>query len=201
MDEISIRKQRIINGAIAVLKENPIEDATMRKIAAEAGLTTGAIYHHYKDKDELFFDVINQSLHFTNRLATAVRSEKKLQDGEEVLSEIVAQVAKRISKVDQQRLHVLLLSDAIARNGEVKAKYRDNYEEILNNVADLFENAFGIENSGYKNSVASILVAAMDGIAMQQSLGVLPEDLEKTIKVFTSFFVESIPLFLENHMD
>lgn len=201
MIESNIRKQRIIDAAIEVLKENPIEATTVRKIASKAGLTTGAIYHHYKNKDELFFDVIKQSLLFTHRLAEAVKDENNLKKGKELLSEIVSEVAKRLSKVDEQKLHILLLSDVIARNGVIKRKYQNNYTDIINNTANLFDKAFEIQNDEYKRGVAAILVAAMDGIAMQQALGVLPEDLEKMKDTFISFFVESIPIFLKKHME
>ncbi|MDF2591890.1 MAG: hypothetical protein K0S75_1356 [Clostridia bacterium] len=199
MSEANIRKQRIIDAAIEVLKESPIEDATVRKIATKAGLTTGAIYHHYKNKDELLFDVVKQSLQFTHRIAETVKDEKSSKKGKELLSEIVSEVAKRLSKVDEQKLHIQLLSDVIVRKSPIKKKYQSNYTNIINNTASLFDKSFEIENDEYKKAVAAILVAAMDGIAMQQALGVLPENLEKMTATFTSFFTESIPMYLKNH--
>lgn len=201
MSEANKRKQRIIDAAIEVLKENSIEDTTVRKIAARAGLTTGAIYHHYKNKDELVFDVMKQSLQFTHRIAETVKDEKGKKKGNELLSEIVSEVAKRLSKVDEQKLHIQLLNDVIARNSSIKGKYQRNYCDIINNTASLFDKAFEIENKEYKRGVAAILVAAIDGIAMQQALEVLPEDLEKMIDTFILFFTESIPIFLKNHIE
>ncbi len=200
MAEINKRKQRIIDAAIEVLKENSIEETTVRKIASKAGLTTGSLYHHYKNKDEILFDVMKQSLQFTHKMIERVRNEKKSKRGKELLSEIVSEVGKRLSKVDEQKLHILLLNDVIARNREIKGKYQSNYTEIISNTANLFNDAFEIENAEYKKEVAAILVAAIDGVAIQQALGVLPEDLKKMIDTFNSFFTESIPLFLKNHM-
>ena len=200
MSEINKRKQRIIDAAIEVLKENSIEETTVRKIASKAGLTTGSLYHHYKNKDEILFDVITQSLQFTHRMIERVRSEKKSKKGKELLSEIVSEVGKRLSKADEQKLHILLLNDVIARNSEIKGKYQSNYTGIISNTANLFGDAFEIENTEYKKAVAAILVAAIDGFAIQQALEVLPEDLKKLIDTFNSFFSESIPLFLKNHM-
>lgn len=199
MSEINQRKQRIIDAAIEVLKENSIEETTVRKIAIKAGLTTGALYHHYNNKDEILFDVITQSLQFTHKMVEEVRSDKK--DGERLLSEIVSNVARRLSKVDEQKLHILLLTDVIARNREVKDKYQTNYTEIISNTANLFAKAFGIENDIYKRAIASILIAAIDGFALQQALGVLPEEQDKMIKIFNSFFAESIPIFLKNNLE
>lgn len=200
MSEINKRKQRIIDAAIEVMKENSIEETTVRKIASKAGLTTGSLYHHYKNKDEILFDVMKQSLQFTHKMIERVRNEKKSKKGKELLSEIVSEVGKRLSKVDEQKLHILLLNDVIARNREIKGKYQNNYTEIISNTANLFNDAFEIENAEYKREVAAILVAAIDGVAIQQALGVLPEDLKKMIDTFNSFFTESIPLFLKNHM-
>jgi AcrR family transcriptional regulator len=200
MSEANKRKQRIIDAAIEVLKENSIEETTVRKIAARAGLTTGALYHHYTNKDELMFDVITQSLQFTHRLAEKVKDDKSLKTGSELLAEIVSEVAKRLSKVDEQKLHIQLLNDVIAKNSPIKAKYQKNYSEIIDNTANLFDKAFEIKNDDYKRGVAAILVAAIDGIAMQQSLEVLPEDQDQMIDTFLLFFTESIPIFLKNHL-
>ncbi len=193
------RKQKIIDAAIEVIKEKGLKDATMREIAAKAGLTTGSIYHHYKNRDELFYDVINQSVHFGLRLSDKKGSTKKTQ--EEMLAEIQNEVALRLSKIDEQKLHILLLSDAITKGGEIKEKYRLNYCNIINKAADLYLHAFGVENQNLKQSLATIVTATLDGIALQQSLGVLPEDQEKYIKVIIDFFSESIPRYLKGHMD
>jgi len=201
MQEENKRKQRIINAAIEVLKTNSIEETTVRKIAAEAGLTTGSLYHHYKNKEEILFDVMKQSLQFTHRLAESIKDESNTKKGEKLLSEIMSEVAKRLSKEEEQKLHILLLCDVIARNREIKGKYQENYNEIIKNTAALFGQAFEIGNEEYKNRVASILVAAMDGIAVQQALGVLPDELDEMIRTFNSFFAESIPLYLANYQD
>lgn len=200
MKEVSMRKQRIINAAIQVMQENPMEEVSVRKIATQAGLTTGAIYHHYKNKDELLFDVIKQSLQFTHRLAESVKNENH-KKGRELLEEIVSEVGKRLSKSEEQKLYILLLNDAIARNHPILKKYEENYRAIIENTANLFEEAFELENEAHKRGVAALLVAAMDGIAIQQALGVLPDSQEKMTETFVSFFRESIPIFLKNHKE
>jgi AcrR family transcriptional regulator len=101
-----------------------MEEVTVRKIAMQAGLTTGAIYHHYKNKDELLFDVIKQSLQFTHRLAESVKNENH-KKGIELLEEIVSEVGKRLSKSEEQKLYILLLNDAL------KKPRFEKYEEKL----------------------------------------------------------------------
>jgi len=48
----------IIEAAKRVIEERGISGATMRGIALEAGLTTGAIVHHFKDKGELLLETL-----------------------------------------------------------------------------------------------------------------------------------------------
>lgn len=193
------RKQKIINAAIEVIQEKNVEEATVREIAEKAGLTTGSIYHHYKNKDELLYDVINQSIHFVHKLS--VMSESKIKDKNQVLSEVKSEVALRLSKTDEQKLHILLLSDVISRNDEMNEKYKQNYESIINKVADMFFYAFGIENTELKKSLSAIFIAALDGIAIQTALGVLPETQDKFTEIFNNFFSQSVPMFLEKGMD
>lgn len=198
MKEVNTKKQRIIDAAILVMQQNPMEEVTVRKIANKAGLTTGAIYHHYKNKDELLFDVIKQSLQFTHRLAESVKNENH-KKGRELLEEIASEVGTRLSKSEEQKLYILLLMDAVARNHPVRKKYEENYRAIIENTANLFEESFEIKNDTYKRGVAALLVAAMDGIAIQQALGVLPDSQEMMTETFVTFFQESISTFLRNH--
>lgn len=198
-NKISTKKEKIILAAIKVFTKKNVEEATMREIAAMAGVTTGSIYYYYKNKDELLFHVINHSIHFSYNISEM--NESKIKNKEELLLEIKNEIARRLSKKDEQKLNILLLSDVIAKDGPRKEKYKLNYDNIINKVADMYQFTFGIENEKLKRSVASILVAALDGIAIQQSLNVLPEVQEKFIEIFIDFFSESIPLFLKAHIE
>ncbi|MDD3106929.1 MAG: TetR/AcrR family transcriptional regulator [Bacilli bacterium] len=199
MEEMNKRKRRIIDAAIDTLKENSIEKVSMRKIAEKAGLTTGAIYHFFKNKDELLFNVMKESLHFTTRIHSQVKSHEIKKTGKELVEEINEQVANRIRKTDKQKLHVQFFSDVIKQKCKIREEYRTNYQEIINDTKELFYEGFDILDSDESKAVASILVAAIDGIAMQQALDVLPEDQEKIISTFIAFFNESIPAYLNLH--
>lgn len=44
----------ILNSALALMRENGFESVTVRDICKAAGITTGAFYHHFQSKEELF---------------------------------------------------------------------------------------------------------------------------------------------------
>jgi AcrR family transcriptional regulator len=60
-EEYEERRQQIIRGALAVFSEVGYEKATNREIARRAGIgSPGLIYHYFKDKADLFGQVVEQ---------------------------------------------------------------------------------------------------------------------------------------------
>jgi len=198
IEPINKSKQHILESAMGVFAIKGFEDASMREIAAAAGLTTGAIYHHYKNKDDLFYDAVKEAAYFVHKLSEK-NEDSKLKSNDEILAEISSRVMERMSKEIEQRLLILLAAYAISKGGRIKEKYKQDYTEIIQKVAEMYFYAFGIENIDYQRSLAAILVAALDGIAIQYSLGVLKLDDQKFKDTFITFFAESIPVFLRSH--
>lgn len=199
--EANFRKQKIIDATVEVLKEFPVEEVSMRKIAKQASVTTGSIYHHYKNKDELLFDVMKQTLLFTNKLYKAVEESDKEASKTELMDTINTEVRNRLKKVEEQKMHIHFFSDVVRKRSSITDEYQKNYINMINSTSELFGKTFDVQEDANKKSVASLLIAAMDGIAMQQALEVLPEDLDTMIDVFVSFFNESIPSYLSKHRD
>lgn len=57
------RRQQIIDGAFQVFANKGFEKATNRDIAAASGIgSPGLIYHYFKDKSDLFREVVEQHL-------------------------------------------------------------------------------------------------------------------------------------------
>lgn len=199
--EANFRKQKIIDATVEVLKKYPVEEVSMRKIAKEASVTTGSIYHHYKNKDELLFDVMKQTLLFTNKLYEAVEGSDKEASKKELIDTINTEVRNRLKKVEEQKMHIHFFSDVVRKRSSIMDEYQKNYINMISSTSKLFGKTFEVNDEAHKVSVASLLVAAMDGIAMQQALGVLPEDLDTTMDVFISFFNESIPTYLSKQRE
>lgn len=199
MIETNIKKQRIIEATIRVLKERSIEDVSMRNIASEAGLTTGAIYHHFKNKEELFFAVMQETLHFSNNIYTRLSTSQEELNSKLLLEEIQTNIANRLRRVEEQKFHISIISDMLKQKGSITEKYKKNYAEVIKSVSELFLKAFDLEDNPNKVYMAYILVAAMDGMALQQAVEVLPKDMEKTIEVFNDFFSTYIPKYLKEN--
>ena len=55
-------KKKILDSAMAEFLEKGFMNASLRTIAANAGLTTGAMYRHFKDKDALFCALVDDAI-------------------------------------------------------------------------------------------------------------------------------------------
>lgn len=195
----SDKKQNILEAAMRVIRTQGIEKTTVRAIATQAGVTTGAVYHYYKNKEDLFQDIINESIHFSQKIITTYHSGENTQ--QELFNEIADNVKKRLRKEDEQKLHITLLGELISKNDENRSRVIKNYKTTIKNAGDLFGPASGVENDKYKYMMASFFVAALDGMAIQRSLGVYPEKEDLMIETFVDFFKEAIIGYLKEHQE
>lgn len=192
------KKKQLLDAALHVFATQGFEKASMREIAANAGLTTGAIYYHYKNKDDLYYDAVKESAYFVHKLSEKDK-DSKLKTNQEMFEEISSNVRDRMSKEIEQRLLILLTAYAITKGGRIKEKYRLDYNEIIDKVAKLYFYAFGVENQACQKRIAAILVAALDGVALQYSLGVLDINDEVFKDTFVNFFALSIPIYIKQY--
>lgn len=66
-----LKRQMILDAAQRVFEKDGLLGANMRAIAAEAGYAASALYNHYASKEEIYGDLLSQSL---DRLNHAVRT-------------------------------------------------------------------------------------------------------------------------------
>jgi AcrR family transcriptional regulator len=71
-------KLKILEKARDHFLEHGYRGASLRNIAAQAGMTTGALYHHFRGKDELFVEVC---LHGFELMDRKFKSAEKMTQG------------------------------------------------------------------------------------------------------------------------
>ena len=68
MAESSIEtKNKLLESAKKEFLEKGFTGASLRTIAANAGVTTGAMYRHFKDKDAFFCALVDEAIDFTTK--------------------------------------------------------------------------------------------------------------------------------------
>jgi len=57
-----IRRKQLVEAAIAAIHEHGFANATVARIARQAGISAGMVHHYFKDKDELLFATMRHLL-------------------------------------------------------------------------------------------------------------------------------------------
>ncbi len=74
--QLEARRQEILDGARACFARYGYEGATVRLLEKETGLSRGAIFHHFKDKEALFIAVATDD---ANAMVTTVAKNGLVQ--------------------------------------------------------------------------------------------------------------------------
>jgi TetR/AcrR family transcriptional regulator, cholesterol catabolism regulator len=70
-----VPRERILNVAAALFRQRGYKGTTVRDIAAEVGILSGSLFHHFQSKEEILLEIMRDAA-FT----ICVRAEKTLED-------------------------------------------------------------------------------------------------------------------------
>lgn len=136
MSELSeATKDKILQSAKAEFLENGFTNASLRTIAANAGLTTGAMYRHFKDKDTLFCALVDEAIDKT----VAIVSEGSVENHETLENPVGEDHSK-----DEQR-EVLEFIDFIYQNFDaftllLTKSAGSTHQNFMDEVSDMYTN-------------------------------------------------------------
>lgn len=92
-------RERIVTAAVRVFARKGFQRASLDEIAAEAGLTKGAIYWHFRSKNDLFFSLL----------------ESRFERNTAPLSAEIAQAVMSASPDNRREAMTLLFLDVLRR--------------------------------------------------------------------------------------
>jgi AcrR family transcriptional regulator len=75
-DHLAARRRQILDGARRCFAEYGYDKATVRRLEQTVGLSRGAIFHHFRDKDTLFFELARED---AERMADVASREGLIQ--------------------------------------------------------------------------------------------------------------------------
>jgi AcrR family transcriptional regulator len=85
-------RQNIICATERLLQTHGLDRLTTREIAREAGVAEGLIYHHFKDKAELIFEVVEQCMDDTKNVLHGLPLKVGLRTLTDNLEEVLSVV-------------------------------------------------------------------------------------------------------------
>jgi len=126
-------RQRIIEAAAEVFASQGVPDTTLEQIARRAGVTRGAVYWHFKDKQDLLRNVLSSIEH---PLELAFSVETDLDHAWELM---IAAMVDAVSLRSSRQLSEILIFHGLDDTGEIHhrlMKAREHFTRYLDLVLD-----------------------------------------------------------------
>ncbi len=146
--------ERILDVSQRLFLEKGYENTTIQDIVDElGGLTKGAVYHHFKSKEEIM-DAVGDRMFFSNNPFEAVRGRTDL-NGLQKLREAV-----RLNQSDQERVRLTAQSIPIAKSPRLLQEMIISNRKVLTPYfLELIEegNRDGSMHTDYPREIAELL--------------------------------------------
>ena len=125
-------KKKILQVAAKVFAEHGYAQANMRLISRSAGISVGGLYLYFKDKEELYLTLMNESLDYINRKTR--ETLKDIQDPKEAITNLIV-LNINYAKSNSERILLQGRELGLSFGMEVKKKFfrerRRLIEEII----------------------------------------------------------------------
>lgn len=163
------RKQQIRAAATRCFVRRGFAATRLLDIAREAGLSKGGVYFHYRAKEALFHDILDNQI----RTLEARWSFEPVADqpADRTLSRlVVAHLRTMEDEPDETRLNHLLISMA-----PQDPTFREKLDEAFRVIRSLYAGVIargieaGVFNSGDPEALAHTVLATVQGLACQSA--------------------------------
>jgi AcrR family transcriptional regulator len=165
--DVSTREAVVAAGA-TVFARRGFQAASVREIAAEAGMTTGAVYSNFDGKADLFLAVLEEKI--DPRLATMYEKARRAPR-EGVGSPVGEEFAAYIR--GQRRWLILLIEfwAQAARDPNLRPKFGERHAKLRAAVAEVVAEraaTLGTKLALPPDQLAIVLIALTNGMAVEQ---------------------------------
>lgn len=159
----------ILEAATLLFSRNGFKQTSMAELSEVTGAARGTIFHHFKNKEDLFIKVLHK---IQKSIITAFNEQQKKNKYTNGLEMVEAAVEFYLNLTIEKEDQFLMLHRHFPYQiAESNPKCRDYLESIYNCLVDIFENAInqGIKDGSIKVSssqhTAMLLFAMVDGVA------------------------------------
>ena len=157
-------KKKITDAAYKVLAELGYDNLSMKQIAAEAGVAQGLINYYFASKEQLLFELFKEVEQEYSRYIQSINDIPFSDHFVEQALRIPSELAE--SHPEWHRIRFELFAIGMRSKAGMK-QAADNLRYCRNETMRLMER-LPIDPNTDREGIASLLVAAIDGIALQK---------------------------------
>ncbi|GAA4246163.1 TetR/AcrR family transcriptional regulator [Dactylosporangium darangshiense] len=179
-DQLDARRKEILTGARTCFARHGYEGATVRRLEEEIGLSRGAIFHHFRDKDSLFLAVAEDD---AATMVATVAQHGLVQVMRDLLSsaagaaepDVTGWLGSQLEVSRRLRTDPEFATRWAARSEAVAAATRERLQRQLEAGVLRADVPIGV--------LAQFLELAYDGLVLHLATGRPPQDLEAVLNL------------------
>jgi len=178
-------KDSICHAALDEFSEKGYEKASMREIAAKAGITAGNMYRYFKSKEDLFGEVLSPAHEkVLNLISYNIHAREKIAGSGNIVEEI-AQITAEIYTHHRAELLILL-------NGSTGSRYQNYKQGLIELVKNRINETLFSQLKGERQPLEDeYLSRAMAASYLEGFIVLLKECVEQSvIQKLTKLLVE-----------
>jgi TetR/AcrR family transcriptional repressor of bet genes len=168
-----IRRKQLVEAAIAVIHEQGFANATVARIAARAGISSGMVHHYFGSKDDLLFATMRHLL--ADLRADAVARLSRAAGPDQRLRAIIDACFGE-EQFDEQVFSAWLALYGNARQSERLRKILSLYHRRLR--SSLLHELRPMMSEAEAQKIAEGIGAMIDGLWLRYALAGKPQDPE-----------------------
>jgi TetR/AcrR family transcriptional regulator, transcriptional repressor of aconitase len=173
-DQLAARRQEILDGARACFARYGYEGATVRRLEEGTGLSRGAIFHHYRDKEALFLALAEQD---ARRMADVVAADGLVR----VMRDLLADPAQHPWLGTRLEVSRRLRTDA-----EFRARWSTHSAALTRATRERLERqaaAGALRDDVPVPVLAQYLELVLEGLVSHLAMGLPADDLDAVLDV------------------
>lgn len=178
-DHLDARRRQILDGARACFARHGYEGATVRRLEDATGLSRGAIFHHFRDKESLFLALAEDEAH---RMAEVVAEHGLVQVMRDLLAAPDEQGAQE-HPADWlgTRLEV---SRRLRTDPEFRARWAERSRELTAATQQRLlrqREAGKLRDDVEVGVLTSFLELVLEGLVSHLAMGLPADDLDRVL--------------------
>ena len=189
-------KDRILKSAKELISEKGLQQASVREISKLAGVTTGSIYHHYKNKEEILYEIMDTSLNESHKILEEYIHDETVNCetmNSDILDNVLKSFINRFEKDSENKIQLYLSVLGIEGNEEIKSKMIVKYNTWIVDVAQLLTLTYKDMTISKVNALSCVLLATIDGLILQNLIGVDIANNDDILEIYTLLLKKAIP--------
>ncbi|PRX45129.1 TetR family transcriptional regulator [Prauserella shujinwangii] len=173
-DHLDARRRQILDGARVCFARHGYEGATVRRLEEATGLSRGAIFHHFRDKESLFLALAEDD---AARMAEVVAEQGLVQ----VMRDLLAGGSAHPADWLGTRLEV---SRRLRTDPEFRARWAERSEQLTTATRKRLlrqRDAGNLRDDVDVDVLTAYLELVLEGLVSHLAMGLPADDLERVL--------------------